>query len=337
MKIGMDIGGTNLRAATLADDGSTVTQLREPIGEPRDPDTIIERVAKVAEQLAGDHPGPIPVGIGIAAMLRDYQGTVANSPHLRWRDVPFGKPLAARLGSRFALGVYNDVNAVTWGEAAAGAARGCRDVLAVYIGTGIGGGVIAGGRLVEGASNCAGEIGHVKVVWDDTAVPCMCGRRGCVEAYVGGSYVERRIIRELAGTSPSGADAGARGSMTRGRSRATFFARGFPQVTPAHVEQAAADGDEWALALWSELASLFAIAVGNAIAVLNPERVVLGGGLLMNSPTLFELAVTAIEVATPGPSLEPLSIVPAELGDFAGVVGAAELAAAEQSIIRPEP
>jgi len=318
VKIGMDIGGTNLRAAAVGDDGSTLAQLREPIGEPRDPDTIIERVAKVAEQLAGDRPGPIPVGIGIAAMLRDRDGTVANSPHLRWRDVAFGKPLAARLGSRFALGVYNDVNAVTWGEACAGAARGCRDVLAVYIGTGIGGGVIAGGRLVEGASNCAGEIGHVKVVWDDTAVPCMCGGRGCVEAYVGGSYVERRIVRELSG---------------RERSRATYFARGFPHVTAAHVEQAAAEGDEWALALWSELASLFAIAIANAVAILNPERVVLGGGMLMSSPTLFELAVTAIEVATPGPSLEPLTIVRAELGDFAGVVGAAELAAAGVSIV----
>jgi glucokinase len=318
MKIGMDIGGTNLRASAFADDGSTIGQIREPIGEPRDPDAIIERVAKLADYFAGDRPGPIPIGIGIAAMLRDYEGTVANSPHLRWRDVAFGKPLAERLGSRFALGVYNDVNAVTWGEACAGAARGCRDVLAVYIGTGIGGGVIAGGRLVEGASNCAGEIGHVKVVWDDTAVPCKCGKRGCVEAYVGGSYVESRIIRELAGTE---------------RSRASYFARGFARVTPAHVEQAAEEGDEWALALWSELASLFAIAVANAVAVLNPERVVLGGGMLMSSPTLFELVVTAIEVATPGPSLEPLTIVRAELGDFAGVVGAAELAAAGQSII----
>jgi glucokinase len=312
--IGVDLGGSNLRAASFRDGETTPTgHVREPVGDDRSPQAIVERVAQVIESLAGDER-EVAVGVGIAAMLRDREGTVANSPHLRWSDVPFGALIRARL-PRFSLGVYNDVNAVTWGETMAGAARGYRDVLAVYVGTGIGGGLVCDGRLVEGARNCAGEIGHVKVAWGEVAAPCMCGSRGCVEAYVGGSYVDRRVALELGGTKP------------KARSRATFFARG-GAVTPSHVDQAAADGDDWALELWTELAALLAIAIGNALAITNPKCLVLGGGLLARTPTLYELVVTALAVAAPAPSLEGLVILPAELGDDAGIVGAALLARA---------
>jgi glucokinase len=317
VRIGIDLGGTNLRVATV-DDGATLLEVRkEQVGEPRDPHTVVERCATLVEELAGTARG-VSVGIGIAAMLRDRQGTVANSPHLRWRDVPFGTLLAQRLGSRFALGVYNDVNAIVYGESVAGAARGCRDVLGVFVGTGIGGGLIVNGALVEGTSNCAGEIGHTKIRWDDDAAPCACGSRGCIEAYVGGSYVQARIRRELA--------AGAQSS-------AVALAGGIDHVTPGHIDQAAAEGDDYALALWTELAPLLAVTLGNAVAVLNPERLVLGGGMLGRTPTLYQLVETTLMVAGNAPSLEPLSVELAQLGDDAGLVGSAHLAAGGVSII----
>lgn len=309
--IGIDLGGTYLRAAAFAGDGAApIAGHREPVGDAREPDAIVDRVARVVDQLAGGAP-EVTVGVGIAAMLRDTDGTVANSPHLRWRDVPFGALLAARLGARATLGVYNDVNAIVWGETVAGAARGCRDVLGVYVGTGIGGGLVCDGRLVTGASQCAGEIGHVKVRWDDDAAPCACGQRGCVEAYCGGSYVAARIARELG--------AGARSS-------AVALAGGVDHVHAGHVDQAAAAGDDWALALWTELAPLLAVALANAIALVNCERLVLGGGLIARCPTLYELVAASLDVATPAAALERLAVVPAELGDDAGVVGAARLA-----------
>jgi glucokinase len=333
LAIGVDLGGTHLRAGALrveaagaadaADAADAAPALaashRELIGADRDPRAIVDRLAVIVDRLAGPgaliaNAAPIPVGIGLAAMLRDAHGTVARSPHLGWRDVPFGALLRARLGPRFAVGVYNDVNAVTWGEAVAGAARGCRDVLAVYVGTGIGGGVIANGALVAGASSCAGEIGHAKVRWDDAAALCNCGGRGCVEAYVGGSYLDRRIRREV--------------SEKRTRTSAVQLAGGAEHVTVAHVDQAAADGDAWALALWTELAPLLAVTLGNALAVLNSERLVLGGGLLSRTPTLVSLVDISLRIVGPPPSLEPLTIAMAELGDDAGVVGAARLAAA---------
>jgi glucokinase len=293
--IGIDLGGSNLRAKKLGG-----ASHREEIGEPREPETIVERVASVVERLADGGP----VGVGIAAMLADRRGTVANSPHLRWRGVPFGELLSARLGTRYQLGVYNDVNAIVWGEAQAGAARGCRDVLGVYVGTGIGGGVIAGGALLEGATNCAGEIGHTKVRWGADAAPCQCGQRGCIEAYVGGSYLLRRIRAE------TGRD-----------------------DTPGDVDRLAAAGDAWALGLWQELGPLLAVTLGNAVALLNPERLVLGGGVLARCPTLFRIVTNAMAETTNGPSWGPLSVVPAELGDDAGLVGAAHLAASGTGLI----
>ena len=309
--IGIDLGGSNLRAARI--DESAMTGHREPVGEPRDPPRIVEKVARVVESLAQGEGGP--VGVGIAAMLSDRRGTVANSPHLRWRDVPFGELLAARLGPRYQLGVYNDVNAIIWGEAQQGAARGCTSVLGVYVGTGIGGGVIANGQLVTGTSNCAGEIGHTKVRWDRDAAPCQCGQRGCIEAYVGGSYLLARIERET-GSS----------------------ARGDQIVTPDEVDRAAAAGDPWALGLWRELAPLLAVTLGNAVAVLNPERLVLGGGVLARCPLLVRLVTEHMAETTNGPSWGPLSVVLAELGDDAGLVGAAHLAASGTDLItRPIP
>ncbi len=316
--IGVDLGGTNFRAATFEPGSWTpVDHVKEAVGERRDPAAMVERIADLVQRLARGQPAT--VGIGIAAMLRDRIGTVANSPHLRWHDVAFGTLLAKRLGPQFQIGVYNDVNAIVWGEAVAGAARGCRDVLGVYVGTGIGGGVIAGGQLVEGVSNCAGEIGHVKVRWDDEAINCACGQRGCVEAYCGGSYLLQRIHAELR--------KGAKSSVVK------LAGGSIDAVTPSHVDEAAEAGDPWALGLWTELAPLLAVALGNAVAVLNPERLILGGGLLGRTPTFYALITTALMLAAPVACTERLSIVLAELEDDAGMVGAAALASSGVSLV----
>jgi len=309
LSIGLDIGGSTIRAAAFhGDDPKPVLQHRELIGDAREPETMVARIAELIDRLAAGAVA-VPVGVGIAALLRDRAGNVASSPHLRWRDVPFGARLAERLGSRFKLGVYNDANAIAWGEAVAGAAKGCRDALVVYVGTGIGGGVIANGELVEGRGATAGEIGHTKIRWDEAAAPCACGQRGCIEAYAGGSYLDRRIAREV----PA-------------KSLAVTAAGGKDKVTAAHVDAAAAEGDPWALGLWNEIAPLLAIAIGNALAVLNSERLVLGGGLLSRTPALVELVELHLPFATPAAIMEPLTVVPAALGDDAGLIGAARLA-----------
>ncbi len=336
--VGVDLGGSNLRvavyrelaaaAATARAAGAPLAQepaavVRRPVGEDRRVDVIVARIVDAVAEVLGavgvSRVAVVPVGVGIAAMLADRRGTVANSPHLGWRGVGFGPLLSRRLGPARPVGVYNDVNAIGFGEFGVGAGAGARDLLCVYVGTGIGGAVVVNGVLAEGATNCAGEIGHVKVAWGDTAAPCNCGGRGCVEAYVGGAYVLARIRRELA--------AGA-------RSLAVDLAGGDPAaVHPGHVDAAAAEGDPWALALWTELAPLFAVALGNAITLLNPDRVVLGGGMFGRTPTLRDQALVALSMVTPPALLDPVDIVMAALGDDAGLVGSALLADGGVSLI----
>lgn len=300
MRIGIDLGGSNLRLGVVDDAHRVGYRDRCALGADRSPAAIVELVAtRVARAVAavGEGGGAVhAVGVGIAALLRDRAGTVARSPHLDWTDVPFGDLVRARLGDGYRVRVDNDVNAIAWGEHVAGAARGCRDALVVYVGTGIGGGVIANGALVDGATFTAGEIGHTKVAWGADAAPCACGSRGCVEAYVGGSYVLRRLAAER------------------------------PGLLPDAIDALAAAGDDAALALWSELAPLLAIALGNAVALLNPARLVLGGGLLARTPTLLELTIASLELVAPRAALERLAVVAAELGDDAGLIGAADLA-----------
>lgn len=333
--IGIDLGGANVRAALFGDNSAAPSRIiRQPVGEQHDAQSVCAAIVALVHDLAGDLAGdrtahqagsptanaaPIAVGVGVAAMLRDRRGTVANAPNLDWRDVAFGPMLATALGPRFAVGMYNDVNAIAWGEFAWGAGRGARDMLAVFVGTGIGAGFIANGQLIEGASSCAGELGHCKIAWGGDAVPCACGSRGCVEAYAGGASVLKRIRRDLAD----------------GLSVATVIAAGgINAATPSHVDQAASDGDIWALELWQEIGTALAVAIGNALALLNCERLVLGGGMLRRTPILLEHLLTALEVVAPRAVLEPLTVVAAELGDDAGLIGAADLARCGVSIIR---
>jgi glucokinase len=336
--VGVDLGGSNLRVAVyheldaaaaaakatrrpLSKEPAAV--VRRPVGDDRRVETIIDHIAdavtEVLSAVGVSRVSVVPVGVGVAAMLADRRGTVANSPHLGWRHVTFGPMLARRLGPARPVGVYNDVNAITYGEFGVGAGAGARDLLCVYVGTGIGGGLVINGALAEGATSCAGEIGHVKVAWGDDAARCNCGGRGCVEAYVGGSYVLARVRAALA---------------TGQRSLAVDLAGGDPAaVHPGHVDQAAAEGDAWALGLWTELAPLFAIALGNAITLLNPDRVVLGGGMLGRTPTLRDQALVALALVTPPALLDPVTIVDAALGDDAGLVGSALLADAGVSLV----
>lgn len=336
--VGVDLGGTNLRVAAFAElaaqaraaqaAGSARTiapaaSRKQKVGVDRGVPAVSERIAAAVDEVlaeaGADDDAPIAVGVGLAAMLADRRGTVARSPHLDWTDVAFGPALAARLGPRRPLGVYNDVNAVAYGEYGVGAGAGARDVLVAYVGTGIGGGLIADGRLIEGATNCAGELGHVKVVLGPGAARCACGGRGCVEAYVGGTYLQARARAELA--------AGA-------TSAAVALAGGDPQqVHPGHVDRAAAAGDPWASALWDEVAPLLALALGNAVTVLNPERLVLGGGMLGNTPALRARAVALLDGVCPAALRRPLTVIDAVLGDDAGIVGAALLASDGVSLI----
>lgn len=333
--VGVDLGGTNIRVALYRDlpaararcaaepdagpDAGLVPEPvlthREPVGSERAAGQVAQRLAACIEGLvteAGIQDQRVPVGVGIAAMLRGFAGDVANAPNLGWRDQPFGRHLAAALGPRRPAGVYNDVNAITCGEHAFGAGVGATDVLAVFIGTGIGGGLVAGGRLVEGASNCAGEIGHTKIDLRPDAPVCGCGGRGCVEAFAGGRLLQERLRADLA--------AGRESAILR-------LAGSVDQVTPGHLDRAAAAGDAYAVSIHDQLVPMVAATLANAVFVLNSARLILGGGMLMRAPVLRRRIIDAVPGFLTRAQREPLRIVETRLGDDAGLLGSALLAA----------
>jgi glucokinase len=332
LAIGVDIGGTNIRSALFrglraAADAATagegdgeiseaarpIVERREPVGRERDPGAVVSRLAGIVGSLlteAGCADLPVPVGIGFAGMLRGERGFVVSSPNVGWREVPFGDLLREQLRGRHRVAIENDANAIAWGEFHLGAGRGSKDVLAVYVGTGIGGGAVVNRTLVTG-SGAAVEIGHVKVVWDESARRCACGLKGCIEAYAGGELLSRRARAELAGGA---------------RSAAVDLAGSIEAVNPGHLDAAAAEGDEYALGLWAEVGPMLGVVLANAVTLFNPQRLILGGGVLSRTPVLREYAIAALELAVNPPAEESLTVVNALLGDDAGLVGSALLA-----------
>lgn len=322
LAVGFDIGGTNLRAAVFrglrsGQPGATkaLVEKHEAIGTDRSPEQIAARVAVlIPELLSRAEVGALhlPIGIGFAGMLAGNAGLVANAPNFGWRNVPLGEMLQSKLGERYTVSVYNDVNAIAYGEYAVGAARGHEDMLAIFGGTGIGAGAVCGGKLLEGSNNAAAEIGHTKLVFDQSARPCQCGLRGCVEAYVGGWALQERVRKEL--------------SHKRAKSIAIDLAGSAAQINPGHIDAAAEAGDDYALTLYAEVAPIFGVAIANGVTLLNPQCLVLGGGMLSRTPALKAHVLAAFEVAVNPPARAGLAIVDATLGEDAGLIGSALLA-----------
>ncbi|HEX2571203.1 MAG TPA: ROK family protein [Polyangia bacterium] len=305
--VGVDLGGTNLRAALvdLGHDGRLVRDVKIPRPQEQSAERMADHVAELVKQVdpEGLRAG---VGVGFAGMLRGWTGVVVNAPNFGWREVNLRGPLRERLGPRVEL--YNDLNAIAYGEAVFGAARGAKDVLCVFVGTGLGAGVVIEGKLYIGMSHLAGEIGHSKVVPGGRL--CGCGARGCIEAYVSGVNIRKRAREELQDV---------KGSLV------VELAGGLENVHAGYIDQAARQGDPWSVALWNEVAPLLGTLLANSVALLNPSHIVMGGGVWENTPELRRRVLESFNSLVNGPSAQDLSIVDSTLAQHAGVLGAAAL------------
>ncbi|MCU0701227.1 MAG: ROK family protein [Myxococcaceae bacterium] len=290
--LGVDIGGTNARAAVVDQStGQLVVAVKEALVD-RSPTGVASVVASLVERAGRGHPvAGAPVGVGFAGMLRG--DVVVNAPNLGWRDVDFGGPLAQRLGRPVRL--VNDLSAAAWGELKGGAARGASDSFTCFVGTGVGSAIIAGGRLLSGATGVAGEFGHVKLVAEGGRA-CGCGQLGCLEAYVGGA----KLTEWMAESGLSG--------------------------TPSDLEKLALEGEAVAKGLYDFAVGHLALAIANQVTVLNPDVLVLGGGVLMRCPGMVRRITDVVMERTSVAARQHLRIRLAELGDDSGLVGAALLA-----------
>lgn len=305
--IGIDIGHTNIRAARV-ENGVAVEVLRERTDVPGGPEGVLEQASRMVFALDRGSGGP--VGVGIAGQCDSCLGVVRCGPNLFWPDVPFRDLLSTRVRAKVVL--RNDVVMATFGEWRHGAGKDVDDLACLFVGTGIGGGAIVGGRLLEGSTGCGGHFGHISVCMDGPL--CSCGRRGCVEAYAGGRNVEARarsLLLENPGASPALA-AACRGDLDRLNGRM--------------ISEAASSGDPLSLSLRDEMAAALSSAVASVINSLNPERVVLGGAVLFGFPDLLGMVARGALEQCLVPAKAGLSIVPSALGDLAGAIGAATMA-----------
>lgn len=245
----------------------------------------------------------------MAGQCAGHSGLVVNAPNLGWRNVPLAERLGQALGLR--MRVLNDLSAAALGEHRFGAARGAEDVALFFVGSGVGSGLLVGGLLAEGAGGFAGEVGHVKVTPRPGTAErrCGCGQLSCLEAYAGGHALTARAREALAAGRMPGLAALLGGDAT--------------EAVPSRIEQAVAAGDADATALWEEAGELLGDAAANLATVLNPARLVLGGGVLLACPLLRTRVETRLRERVSATAGLLLQVVRSSLGDDAGVVGAA--------------
>ena len=305
LRLGIDIGGTHLRAALVDGHGSVHAQVREQLSS-RDPAGLLALIRAACAKLGPQAAAPLPVAVGLAAQIWVATGTVAIAPNLGWREVAFGALLAEAFGRPVRL--LNDLNAITLGEAVCGAGGGARDVMCIFVGTGVGMGAVVGGQVVEGADGVATELGHVKVETDINARHCGCGEVGCLEAYVAGRHLPA-LLGDL---------------VMQGRpSRLWQAGSPLPERLGAdQIDQAAAAGDIAAAALWDQVALALARSFGDCITLFNPRVLVLGGGVWTSSPGLRQRVRGLIGRFAGRPAQRHLRIEDARLGDAAGAIGA---------------
>jgi len=306
--LGVDVGGTKIAAGVV--DGSGKILARQECPTPGTPEQIDAAIAGLYRLLAGSHPVD-RVGIAAAGLISSDRTTAMFAPNLPWRSYPLGTRVGSQIGPAVSLVVENDANAAGWAEYRFGAGRG-RDMLMLTIGTGVGGAIIAGGRLLRGAFGAAAEVGHLQIVADGFL--CGCGQRGCLEAYASGPALERMATEALTAQPERAA-------------RLRTLADPGGAVRGRHVAAAAAEGDELSLDLLDRLGRWAGRGAASLVAVLDPAVIVVGGGVA----SVGELLLAGIrrglaDHLTARDRRPTAEVVAAKLGNDAGLVGAADLA-----------
>lgn len=309
--LAVDLGGTKVLVGLVDHTGRVLARQRIAT-PPGGPEAVARAIRALARSLRADAGGVgaaiAGAGVAVAGPTDHERGVIYDPPNLAgWgRETAFGPLLARELEET--VQIENDANAAALGEAWVGAGRGVPDLVYITVSTGIGGGLILGGRLHRGANGTAGEIGHVVV--DPDGPRCHCGNRGCLEMLASGTALARQ----------------AREAVVRGAPTSLQALAAHPdEITAAAVARAARDGDVLATGLYRDAGTRIGVALGNLVALLNPKMIIVGGGVSHAGDLLFHPLRDAIRARVyPRPALEVV-VVPAALGDDVGIIGAAAL------------
>jgi glucokinase len=303
--VGIDVGGTKTAAALVGHDGSVLAL--EILPTPADDvDATLTTIVKAARAvMTADVEA---VGIAAAGLVEWATGELVFAPNLAWRRIPLSTYLTKELG--VPVVADNDNTAAAWGEFVFGAGRGFEDLLLVGVGTGIGGGIVSGGRLFHGAHGFAADIGHI--VMDPDGPICGCGNRGCWEQFASGQAVTRAgraAVKEGAETVLT--------DLTSGD---------VARITGGMVTEAARDGDAVSVRILTDVGHWLGVGIGGLVNILDPEIVVMAGGVMEAGDLLLVPARAAYRGTVEAAEMRPdVPIVMAALGTHTGVVGAAAL------------
>ncbi|OPY76167.1 MAG: Glucokinase [Syntrophorhabdus sp. PtaU1.Bin058] len=309
MKIGVDIGGTKIVAGLVDDSGTVIHKKRIPVVQKKGYGGIKKDIIALIKAILKE--GGVPVRaiekIGIACAGQVEKGTqkILFSPNLQWRNAPLKQDVERHFDiSTF---VENDVNAATYGEWKFGLKEKNKDVVGIFIGTGVGGGIIVDGTLLHGFLNVGGEVGHI--ILNPYGYRCHCGNYGCFEAYCGGSYIVERV--------KNGIREGYRGSIRE------IVGGDLNGLHTGHIEEAYMLGDDLCGKIWGEVIEYLGAGIASLVNLLNPEVVLFGGGVVYGTKYLVDDARKVMEKRAMKPSLKGLLIEKGRLGEDAAIIGAA--------------
>ena len=306
--IGIDIGGTKIAGALVDELGQIIREAR--VATPvADPAALVDAVVGLIGELRTEVV-VLGVGVAMAGFIDHQQASVIYGTNFGWKNYPLKAELEAKLD--IPVVIENDANAAGWAEYRFGAGQGHQHMVMLTLGTGVGGAIIVDGKMLRGGFGVAGELGHMRVVPDGIA--CGCGQRGCIESYASGTAL-LRTANELV---DSGEPAGKRLAELKAQSG---------KLTGAEVYQALVEKDPGAVELLQNLGDWLGQAIASLSAILDPEIVVIGGGLSQAGEMLLAPIRESFKKYAPAGGFRPeLQVVTAEFVNDAGVVGAADLA-----------
>jgi glucokinase len=305
--IGIDIGGTKIAGGLVDADGKIVREARVPTPST-DPDAIVAAVVSLVEELAVDAE-VIGVGVAAAGFVDAARENIVYAPNLSWRNEPFKAKLEAKL--EFPVIIENDARAAGWAEFQHGAAKAATHMILLTIGTGVGGAVVSNSQLQRGKFGFAGELGHVRMV--PGGLLCGCGQHGCIEQYGSGTA----LLRNARDLVKSGAPKALRLAELQAAAG---------ELTGKEVYQAISEGDPASLELLAELGSWLGQAIATLCAAIDPEVVVISGGVSEAGDLLLDPIRESYLKHLPAADYRPkLQIVPAKFLNDAGVIGVADL------------
>lgn len=309
MRIGIDIGGSKIAAGLVDMSGKVTARRKVLIGRVRRypvvRDAILDLVDQIRSKWSGHKESIDRIGIACAGQIDCATGNILFSPNLGWRNAPLCRDVEK--GCSIETFIENDVNAAIYGEWKFALHGSCPYVLGVYLGTGVGGGIIIDGKVYRGFLHVGGEVGHMTLNPDGYL--CNCGNRGCFEAYCGGAYIVDRVKKRLS--------SGYRGKIWE------LIDGDIDALHAGHVEEGAMLNDDLCNTVWKETLEYLGAGLASLANVLNPGIIILGGGVVYGTRRLIDDVKPIMEKRAMAPSVKNMKVIGARLKEDAAIMGAA--------------